>query len=143
MKNSRSLEVYEAVAMELDTKIERPVFIAVDEAETTESIIIKASVSEKEFTSSNYNYFTAYQEIRDKLLEAGLGMKCHGSRLNAVQSGMMAATDKIYLVEPGRAASMKDVVSLWGYADITDFPDTRQQFVFFEQWAQGLNTISS
>ena len=78
----------------------------------------------------------AYQEFRDKLLEAGYGIKCNGSRLNAVQSGMMETTDKIYLVEMGRQALMKDIVHIWDYADIDTFPDTKQQNEFFQQWAK-------
>ncbi|MCM1500303.1 MAG: hypothetical protein NC124_17720, partial [Clostridium sp.] len=83
---------------------------------------------------SNYNYLPAFQKFRDKLLSTGYGIKCNGSRLNAIQSGMMGATDKVYLVEMGKQALMKDIVHIWDYAEIDTFPDTKQQNDFFEQW---------
>ncbi len=73
---------------------------------------------------------------KELLLAVGYGMKCNGSRLNAVQSGMMGATDKVYLVEIGKQALMKDIVSIWDYADIDIFPDTELQNNFFEQWTK-------
>lgn len=130
------METYEVTFIDLNTQMEMQVLVEADEAETTENIVLKAKLTEQEVVSSNYNYFSAYQEFRDKLLDAGLGIKCNGSRLNAVQSGMMGARDKVYLVEMGKKASMKDVVSLWDYAEITDFPNTNQQLAFFEQWSK-------
>lgn len=130
------METYEVTVIDLNTQMEMQVLVEADEAETTENIVLKAKLTEQEVVSSNYNYFSAYQEFRDKLLDAGLRIKCNGSRLNAVQSGMMGARDKVYLVEMGKKASMKDVVSLWDYAEITDFPNTNQQLAFFEQWSK-------
>lgn len=72
------------------------------------------------------------------MLQLGYGIKCNGSRINAVQSGMMGATEKVYLVEFGRQALMKDIVYIWDYADITEFPNTKQQKDFFEQWTKSL-----
>lgn len=68
------------------------------------------------------------------MLAAGYGIKCNGSRLNVIQSGMMGATDKIYLVEMGKQVQTKDLVHIWDYAEIDIFPDTRQQNAFLEQW---------
>lgn len=120
--------------IDLISKDKLSVQVAVDEAETTENIVIRATVKAQEITASNYNYLPAYQEFRDKLLVAGYGIKCNGSRLNAVQSGMLGATDKVYLVEIGKQAMMKDIVHIWDYAEIDSFPDTKQQSAFFEQW---------
>lgn len=122
--------------MELNTRIELNIQVEVDEAENSENIVITVKINKKEITSANYYYLLAYQEFRDKLLEAGYGIQCNGSWLNAVQSGMMEATDKIYLVEMGRQALMKDIVHIWDYADIDIFPDTKQQNEFFQQWAK-------
>lgn len=129
------MEMYKVVLMELNMGAECTICIDVDEAETSENIFIRAKIKGNEITSSNYSYLTAYQECRDKLLEAGYGMKCNGSRINAVQSEMMSATDKVYLVEMGRKALSKDIARIWDYADIDIFPDTKQQNDFFEQWS--------
>lgn len=128
------MEIYEIVLLELDTKNERSVQVEVDEAESFDEIIIRTILNEQEITSANYNYLPAYQEFRDKLLVLGYGIKCNGSRLNAVQSGMLGATDKVYLVEMGKQALMKDIVHIWDYAEIDVFPDTKQQNDFFEKW---------
>ena len=128
------MEIHKVVLIELNEKTELIIRVEVDEAEISENIYINAKIKEQEFTSSSYNYLSAYQEFRDKLLEIGYGIKCNGSRINAVQSGMMGATDKIYLVEVGKQAMMKDIVHIWDYADIDSFPNTKQQNDFFNQW---------
>ena len=51
---------------------------------------------------------------------------------------MMGATDKVYLVELGRKALMKDITHIWDYADIKEFPDTAQQTSFYEFWMKSL-----
>lgn len=128
------METYEVIIMDLNTKIETPLLIEVDEAETTEDILIRAKIFELEIVSANENYLPAFQSFRDKLLKLGYGIKCNGARINAVQSGMMGVSDKVYLVEQGKPAQMKDIVHIWDYADIDGFPDTKQQCVFLEQW---------
>lgn len=128
------MELYEVVLIELSAKNEMTISVEVNEAETTENIEIAAFVSGQEINSSNYNYLPAFQEFRDKLLRLGYGIKCNGLRINAVQSGMMGATDKVYLVEMGKQALMKDIVHIFDYADIEYFPDTREQTAFFEKW---------
>lgn len=127
------MEVYEIVLRELNTGAEQIIRVEVDEAENSDNFFIKAQMKEQEITSSNIYYLPAYQEFRDKLLDAGYGIKCNGSRLNAVQSGMMVGTDKVYLVEIGKQALMKDLVHIWDYADIDTFPDTKQQNNFLQQ----------
>lgn len=128
------MEHYEVTVINLHTKKETQLSVDVDEAETSESIIISAVASNMEITSSNHNYLSAYQAFRDQLLQLGYGIKCNGSKRNAVQSGMMGANDKIYLVEMGKQAQRKNIVSIWDFADIDEFPDTMQQCAFFEQW---------
>ena len=129
--------MYEVVLMQLNTGTELTIYVKVDEAEISENIFISAKIKEQEITSSNSNYLSAYQEFRDKLLEAGYGVKCNGSRLNIVQSVMMGATDRVYIVEMGKQALMKDMVHIWDYADINTFVDTKQQKNFFERWSKG------
>ena len=54
--------------------------------------------------------------------------------INAVQSNLMSACEKIYLVEIGKQAQLKDVVFIWDYAEIHEFPNTKEQQKFTEQW---------
>lgn len=131
------MEHYKIILSDLNTKNDFPLLAEVDEGETTNNIIIKAQLFGREITSSGENYLPSYQEFRDKLLSLGYGIKCNGSRLNAVQSGMMGASDNIYLVTMGRKARKEDIVSLWEYAEIDDFPNTAKQLAFFQKWLNG------
>lgn len=130
------MEQYEVVLVELETSMEVPLLVEADEAERTENFEIKAVVDGQEVCAADYNYFPAFQMFRDKLLLFGYGMKCNGSRINAVQSGMQGATDRIYLVEMGRQALMKDTARIFDYADIDTFPNTTAQMEFFEKWSR-------
>lgn len=67
-------------------------------------------------------------------MELGYGLQCNGSRINAIQSGMMSQCEKIYLVEMGKKALLNQVVCIWDYADIDVFPDTKEQLEFAEKW---------
>lgn len=130
------MEVYEVVLLELRSNKELTIKVEVDEAETTENIVIRTMLKGQLIATSNDSYLPAYQEFRDKLLVIGYGLKCNGSRLNAVQSGMLGATEKVYLVEIGKQALLKDIVHIWDYAEIDTFPDTKQQNDFLEQWVK-------
>ena len=130
------MEQYEVTIMKLNTRCESRLTVEVDEGETSEDIVIHAVVSGHEISASNYNYLPAFQNFRDKLLCLGYGIKCNGARINAVQSGMMGANDKMYLVGVGKKPQMKDIVHIWDYADIAEFPDTQMQQAFFAQWSK-------
>lgn len=129
---------YEITIINLNTQKEQILTVEVDEAEESEYIVIKSAFLGQEISVSDYNYLPAYQEFRDKLLQLGYGMKCNGSQINAVQSGMMGATDKVYLVELGRQALMKDIAYIWDYANIKEFPNTEQQKEYIERWTKSL-----
>lgn len=132
------MEIYEISIMNLNTQEAQVLPIEVDEAEESEYIVIKSVFLGQKISVSDYSYLPAYQKFRDKLHEFGYGIKCNGSRINAVQSGMMGATDKVYLVELGKQALMKDIAYIWDFADIEEFPNTEQQKEFFERWTKSL-----
>lgn len=111
---------------------EKPVLIEVNE--DSDEIEISTVVDGIDFFSSDESYLAAYQKLRDKLLELGYGLLCNGSRINAIQSGMMSQCEKIYLVEMGKKALLNQVVCIWDYADIDVFPDTKEQLEFAEKW---------
>ncbi|MCM1507646.1 MAG: hypothetical protein NC177_11005 [Ruminococcus flavefaciens] len=64
-------------------------------------IILKSNIDDNEICTEDYNYLSAYQKLRDKLLDMNYGIKCKGSQLNAVPPEMLGACDKIYLVHMG------------------------------------------
>ena len=133
------MERKEISAFDIGNHVEVQLLIDVDEAETSENITIHLSLLDQEIFSSHYQYLNAYQEFRDRLLDLGYGLKCNGSRINAVQSPMMSCTDKVYLVELGQKALMKDIVHIFDYAYIDEFCTTQQQNEFFDEWMKSLN----
>lgn len=128
------MEKYRVLLFSLKTKKEMETTIYADEGETTDDIILKVQIDGQEICAVDSNYLPAYQKLRDKLLKIGCGIKCNGSRLNAVQSGMMGANPQIYLVKLGEQALSKDIVSLYEYAEIDDFPNTEEQIAFSQKW---------
>ena len=122
----------------LKTHDEMETKILADEGETTEKIILKVQIEDQEICAADSDYFPAFQKLRNKLLRVGYGIKCNGSRLNAVQSGMMGASERIYLVKLGEQALDKDVVSLYGFAEIDEFPNTEEQTAFFQKWLRSI-----
>ena len=130
------MEIYKIVIVDLKTRVNIKTFVEVDEAESSENITIKMVINSYEVISSDYNYFSAYQDFRDKLLELGYGIKCNGSKINSVQSNMMNATNKIYFIKIDEVVKSKDIVNIWDYIDIDDFPNTKQQFDFFQKWSK-------
>ena len=111
---------------------EKPVLIEVNE--DSDEIEISTVVDGIDFFSSDESYLAAYQKLRDKLLELGYGLQCNGSRINAIQSGMMAHYEKIYLVEMGKQALSNQIVCIWDYAEMDFFPDTKMQLEFADKW---------
>ncbi len=91
------------------------------------------------FSSSGEYYFDTFQSLRDRLLELGYGIKCNGSRINAIQSGMRGYSENIYLVEIGKQALNKDIFRIWDYADIKDFPSTDEQKIYANKWYKSLD----
>ena len=68
------------------------------------------------------------------MFDLGYGLKCNGSRINAIQLNMMASYEKIYLVEMRKPTLRKDIVSIWDYAEINEFPNTKEQRTFADRW---------
>ncbi len=128
------MEKYDVTAISLTSKSKVKLMIEADEAETTDNIALSLSLDGESISASNEGYFQAFQEIRDKLLQKGYGLKCAGSMLNAVQSSMASATDKVYMVTLGTQAARKDLISLYEYSDIDQFPNTEEQNKYAEQW---------
>ncbi len=127
------MEKYQCTVVDLGYYCnEKTIMIEVNE--NGEKIEIHTVVDGIDFFGSDECYLVAYQKFRDKLLELGYGLQCNGSRINAVQSGMMSQGEKIYLVEMGKQALSNQIVCMWDYADIDFFPDTKEQLEFADKW---------
>lgn len=100
----------------------------------TDEIEISTIIDGINLFCSDECYLVAYQKIRDELLKLGYGLQCNGSRINVIQSGMMAHCEKIYLVEIGKQALSNQIVCMWDYANIDFFPDTKMQLEFVDKW---------
>ena len=132
------MERYTVTVVHLNTQSELSIIIEADEAETTEDIILSTQIEDSCFSASNYGYFEAFQELRDKLLQNGYGVKCVGSKVNAVQSSMASATYKVYEAVLGKQTAIKDLICLYDYANIDEFPNTKTQNEFLQKWIHSL-----
>jgi hypothetical protein len=133
------VEKYDVIAVSLDTQSEMSLTIEADEAEASEDIVLSTYFDGvKIIARNNYGYFATFQEIRDELLQKGYGIRCMGAMLNAVQSGMASVTHKVYIVTLGKQAKMSDLVCLYDYANINEFPNTKKQNDFQEKWIKSL-----
>lgn len=130
------MKKYIVIIIEFNSKTETELEIIADE--DSDDIILKTIINNREVLVSDYNYLPAYQKLRDCLLSIGYGIKCNGSRYNAVQSGMMGSNAKIYLVELGRQALLRDIVDIYDYADLNEFPNTQEQKAFLQKWIDSI-----
>ena len=113
--------------------------ISVEVEDNYDSYMMRTTVDGIELSVSGNGLFTTFQKLRDELLKIGFGMKCNAARINAVQSGMMADLDVVYLVELGERASTTLVNSFWDYANIDKFPNTEEQREFADKWFESIS----
>ena len=132
------MEKYDVTLYDLNRKSEIKAVVYANEGDSSDDIILKITSENIVVTVKSEGYFSAYQELRDKLLKKGFGLKCNGSLINANQSAMMTYTPKVYLVEMSKQALTKNIVSVWDYCDINVFPDTKEQNQYIEKWFESL-----
>ncbi len=133
------MEKYEVKLYCLSRKTDIQAVVSADEGETSDDIILEMILGDITVTATAESYFSAYQQLRDKLLQNGYGLQCNGSLINAHQSPMMAFVPKVYLVQIGKQALLKEIVGIWEYCNITDFPNTQEQNQYTEKWFESVN----
>ena len=79
--------------------------------------IITLEIEGKEYSSENEDTFTAFKMLKDDLLSGGYKMCCAGAMENAVQSGMMAGSDRVYLIKEGEKPKPSDAVGMFDYME--------------------------
>ncbi len=99
---------------------------------------LKTVVDGVEFEAQADDMFSAFQLLRDKMLEMAWGIMCNAARINAVQSGMMRDLDVVYLVELGKRARQEDVYGFWDYCEMKEYVFTKEQEAFRNQWWDSL-----
>lgn len=106
--------------------------------DTVDVVTISVSLDSHLYKASADDEFSAFQKLRDMLLDKGIGLKCYGAMINAHQSGMMATCNKVYLLTLGKPALLKDTAIIYDYADIKEFPNTLDRERFVEEWFKSL-----
>jgi hypothetical protein len=90
---------------------------------------------------SDVGYFDAMSKIRQVIEPDGYRLLCLGASKGVYPSGMsrsMGAGDKAYKLEMGRAATMKDIVSIFD-TDASVVPVTLgEQQAYFDEWMGSL-----
>ncbi|WP_061313637.1 hypothetical protein [Clostridium botulinum] len=132
------MEKYNVTVVHILNKEETNLIIKSDEAETSDDIFFFVKLDNDEIVGSSEGHFEAFKQLKDKLLDLNYGIKCKGSLPNVVQSGMAANSDKIYVVELGKQALRKNLVSIYEYADILEFSNSKEQDEYAERWYSSL-----
>jgi hypothetical protein len=117
-----------------NTEFELPITIT----DTVDVITMSVLLDNHLYKVNADDEFSAFQKLRDMLLDNGIGLKCCGAMINAHQSGMMATSGKVYLLTLGKPALLKDVVSIYDYAYVKEFPNTLEREKFVEEWFKSL-----
>ena len=117
-----------------NTEFELPITIT----DTVDVITMSVLLDNHLYKVNADNEFSAFQMLRDMFLDNGIGLKCCGAMINAHQSGMMATSDKVYLLTLGKPALLKDVAIIYDYVDIKEFPNTLEREKFVEEWFNSL-----
>lgn len=99
-----------------------------------DSFTMSVSLDNHLFEVQEEDIFPTFQKLRDILLSKGIGMKCYGAMRNAHQSGMMSTSNKVYILTLGKPALKKDIATIFDYAEIQEFPNTREQEEFSQKW---------
>ncbi len=136
--NETETVLREVVAVDLASKEEMTITVQQEEDSSAHDFILRCDLNGEEILSSANAYFTVFQDFRDKMLAAGYGLKCNGALINAHASAMMECSDKVYLLKLGSQALKKDVVNIWDPARPEDFPDTKAQEDFWEEWTASI-----
>ena len=132
MDNVGFIKTHKVTIVELGTGNETQIDVQSGEDMSTGAFIIWGSINDQEIKSAQEKYFAAFQQFRDKLLEAGYGIKCNGARLNAAPLSKFENGPKVYILESGN--NPESAVNIWNKADINDFPDSRQQNRYINKW---------
>ena len=132
MDNVGFIKTHKVTIVELGTGNETQIDVQSGEDMSTGAFIIWGSLNDQEIKSAQDKYFAAFQQFRDKLLEAGYGIKCNGARLNAAPLSKFENGPKVYILESGN--NPESAVNIWDKADINDFPDSRQQNRYINKW---------
>lgn len=123
-----------AIRLADNTEFELPITIV----DTEDMVAMSVLLDNYQYHASADDEFTAFQKLRDMLLDKGIGLKCCGAMINAHQSGMMATSNKVYLLTLGKPALLKYIAIIYDYADIKEFPNTLERERFVEEWFNSL-----
>lgn len=110
--------------------------IHIQEAE--DRFILSCHVDDLDLTGSGDSMFMAFQKLMDQLYDLGYGMNCQGARINAMQSAMAYASDKIYLLKLGQQALNHDLVSMFDTVSLNEFCQSEKQIEFAQLWLESL-----
>ena len=134
MDNIGHIRTYEVTIVNLNTNDATEMVVQSGEYMSTGKFVIRSTLNGQEIVSEHDVYFTAFQQFRDKLLEAGYGIKCNGARLNAASFSKYENGPQVYILESGSSALPESSVDIWAKADIEDFPDSLTQNRYKNKW---------
>jgi hypothetical protein len=114
--------------------------ITISIGENEEVIILETEINGKYYKSEAADHFSAFQKLKDTLLESNIGMKCYGSMENVYPSPLMRTSESAYILENGKRALTKDIVNIFDYIEINKFSNSAYQNNYYERWLMSLNS---
>lgn len=109
------MESYDVRLKDLKTGNITDITVTVEEQDGM--IVMSSEIADAEFSVKHRDFFTAFLILRDELHETGYRMLCAGAKNNAVQSGMMAGSDRVYLIKDGEDPKPSDAVGIFDYME--------------------------
>lgn len=118
-------------------------FLMWEEApDAPDAVRLELSFEARAFSAdSDEGYFEALSRIRQVIEPEGYRILCFGASKGVYPSRMsrtMGAGDKAYKLEMSRAATMKDIVSIFDMDDSVVPVTLREQQAYFEEWLASL-----
>ena len=141
MDNIGFVKTHTVSIVEIGTDNETKIDIRSGEDMSSGATVIRGTLNGQEITAVCDTYFKAFQQFRDKLLEAGYGMKCNGAHLNVAPLSRYENGPKAYVLEQGKPADKDSAVDIWAKADIDEFPDSGKQNRFYNNWSAAQKAV--
>ena len=118
-----------------NNEIKFKMLIFIDDSEI---VILKAKNNDSYYESKAEDIFTAFQKLKDILLENNIGMQCYGSMENVYPSPMMRTGEKAYVLEIGKKALLKDIVNIFDYVETNKFSTSKEQDDYYNKWLKSI-----
>jgi hypothetical protein len=122
----------------IDSKENIDLKMNIIEDEKKDLIKLSVKYNNKIISSCEEFCFLAFQNLRKKLIESGIDLKCYGAKENVYPSPLMMFTSKAYFLKLGKQAKNNDIVDIFDFVEINKSIAPKNQDLFYELWVKNL-----